>query len=677
MTGQRKLPVWEPRNTHEANVTKFMGYVNRKHGKQFRTYEDLHRWSLKLGPPSRETIGPMLHGEELTSGAMFPPPHFFPTEELNITEMMLRNRKDEQVAIHFARETLSGLEHVSWGDLRERVHQIRSAMINSGVRRGDVVAAVISNSVHAIAIAMAALSIGAVWSSTSCDLGVAGIVNRYSQVSPKIVFADDGYVYAGKTIDLAPQIRKWSLDLQRQAGKLSDVVIISSCNLGMDLSDVEHECTFEDFLSRDSGHSLEFDMVPFSHPAFILYSSGTTGVPKCIVHSTGGVALKVMADMVLQHDVRTTDVVFQYTTTSWVMWVLNFINLSCGRAMLLYDGSPFHPRPTILLELAEYVGVGVFGTSPRYLSTLKSMGIRPREQYNLNNFRIVTSTGSALAKDLYSWFYKTAFPPSAHLISMSGGTDIAGSFVGGTPLLPVYAGEIQCKALGMAVDVYDSVAESPTSIESSGAPGELVCIRPFPSQPLAFVGKMGWDKYKSSYFEQFGPTVWCQGDFIVRNAIFFIPTPANLIFFPSDGVLNPSGVRFGSAEIYAITDTLPELSDCLCIGQHRDIDPEERVLLFVKMKPGYPFTAEVDTQIRSAIRDGCSPRHVPHLIFEVADIPYTVNGKKCEINVKHIVNGRAVFVSGTVGNPEALKLYYKYRDLPVESTKQQKRTVRL
>ncbi|KAH7142767.1 acetoacetyl-synthase [Dactylonectria estremocensis] len=663
MTGQRRLPVWEPRNTHEADVTKFMGYD---------FWKDAYTW-LKIGPQSHKAIGSTVQGEELTPGIMFPPPRFFPTEELNVAEMMLRGRKDEEVAIHFARETISGLEHLSWGDLRERVRKIRSAMVNSGVRRGDVVAAVISNSVHAIAIAMAVLSIGAVWSSTSCDLGVAGIVDRYSQVSPKIVFADDGYVYAGKAVDLASRIRQWSLDLQRQTGKLSDVVVISSCNMEMDVSDVDHECTFEDFLSRDSGHSLEFDMVPFSHPAFILYSSGTTGVPKCIVHSTGGVALKVKVDMIIQHDVRTTDVVFQYTTTSWVMWVLNFINLSCGRAMLLYDGSPFHPRPTILLELAEYVGVGVFGTSPRYLSTLKSLGIRPREHFNLSNLRIVTSTGSALAEDLYSWFYETAFPPSVHLISMSGGTDIAGSFVGGTPLLPVYAGEIQCKALGMAVDIYDSASESPISIESSGAPGELVCIRPFPSQPLAFVGKNGWDKYKSSYFGRFGPSVWCQGDFVQRS----LDTNGIMMLGRSDGVLNPSGVRFGSAEIYAITDTLPELLDCLCIGQHRDVDQQERVLLFVKMKPGYPFTPEVETRIRSAIRDGCSPRHVPSLILEVSDIPYTVNGKKCEINVKHIVNGRAVSASGTVGNPEAFRLYYKYRDLPVEGTKPQKRPARL
>ncbi|KAM6517587.1 hypothetical protein FSOLCH5_008551 [Fusarium solani] len=484
-------------------------------------------------------------------------------------------------------------------------------MIRSGVRRGDVVAAVMGNSVNTIISALATLSIGGVWTSASCGLGPTSIVDRYSQVSPKIVFADDGYVYAGKFANLSHRISQWSGELRKKNG------------------------------------------------------DGLVGGPKCIIHSMGGVALKVKVDMTLQHDVRSSDVVFHYTTTSWVMWVLNFVNLSCGAGMLLYDGSPFHPRPTILLELAEQVGVGVFGTSPRYLSTLKSLDIVPRKSFDLSKLRVITSTGSALPASMYHWFYSTAFPPSVHLVSMSGGTDIAGCFVGGTPLLPVYPGEIQCKALGMSVDVYDSAAARPTSVEDSGSPGELVCTKPFPSQPLGFGGEGGREKYESSYFSRFGPRVWCQGDFVQ----ILQDTGGIMMLGRSNGVLNPSGVRFGSAEIYAITETLPEISDSICVGQRRDIDEDERVLLFVKMSPGQSLTTELESKIASAIREGCSPRHVPRAIFEVSDIPYTLNGKKCEINVKHVINGRKVTVNGAVANPEALRMYEKYQELPAETAR--------
>ncbi|EXL96288.1 acetoacetate-CoA ligase [Fusarium odoratissimum NRRL 54006] len=681
MNAPAKTALWSPQNLNETNAVKFINHVNDKYGLRLQTYEDLYKWSvgdetinhfwtqayawLKISSSGTDDLTgevACFNPSDSLSNLMFPPPKFFPAATLNIAELIFRGRKDTDIAIYFSRESLSDVEKVTWASLRERVRKLRSALVNSGVVAGDVVAAVISNSVDAIVICLAALSVGALWSSTSCDMGVGGIVDRYSQIRPKIIFADQGYVYARKIIDLSDRIREWSSKLRERSDILARVVVIPNPKLNSIPLHQPNTYTLENFLKTDRGDQLLFEIVPFSHPAFILFSSGTTGPPKCIVHSTGGVALKTKVDSVIQHDIRKTDIVFQYTTTSWIMWVLNLMNLSCGAAMLLYDGSPFHPRPSILLELAQAFKVSVFGTSPRYLSTLKGLGITPRRDFDLSRLRIMLSTGSVLSAELYEWFYSIAFPPSAQLISMSGGTDIAGCFLCGTPMLPVYAGEIQCKALGMAVDIYDSGTDEHVSVEELGAPGELVCAKPFPSQPLAFLGKDGYKQYKASYFERYGPSVWCQGDFVQRSPA----TGGVFMLGRSDGVLNPSGVRFGSAEIYAVIETIPEVLDSICVGQKREVDINERVLLFVKIRPGASLTSHLRSHINSALRDRYSPRHVPAYIFEVDDIPYTANGKKCEINVKHAINGNKFAVAGSVANPAALKAYEKYRDLPVE-----------
>ncbi|KAF2020077.1 acetoacetyl-synthase [Aaosphaeria arxii CBS 175.79] len=671
-----KTPLWKPRDVKDTNISKFFDFINEKHNMKFQTYEELHKWSvdgksswdfwrlaynwLELAPRGIEDSGRVVDSK--VTGNLLPPPRFFPDSMFNIAELILRGTKDEDIAIHFVREGVKGIAKVTWREIREQVTAIRDAMLNFGIKTGDIIAAVISNSVYAVCLCLATLSIGAVWCSSSPDLGPEAIVDRYAQVDPKLIFADDGYIYAGKLIQLQNRISQWSETIAKLAPSLQGVVIIPYCKLAMPMSKIRFGLSYDNFLqhARNRDPQLDFHLLPFSHPAFIVFSSGTTGKPKCIVHSAGGVALKVRIDSVLQHDIRKSDIVFQYTTTSWVMWLLNFLNLGVCRSMLLYDGSPFHPTPTILLQLAQDVGVSVFGTSPRYLSDLRNRGILPQKQFDLGNLRIVTSTGAVLSTELYEWFYGGAFPSQIHLISMSGGTDIAGSFVGGTPLLPVYPGEIQAKVLGMAVEIFDPTQRGPVSVEASGGVGELVCTRPFPSQPLRFHGQGGANKYESSYFAQYGPKVWCQGDLIRR----FADTGGLAILGRSDGVLNPSGVRFGSAEIYAVTETFVDIKDSLCVGQRREWDVDERVLLFVMMKDGVKFTADLEQRLKDSIRKMYTSRHVPKYIFEVADIPYTVNGKKCEINVKHIVCCRDMAVSGTVANPAALELYKRFQNLP-------------
>ncbi|KAJ4307672.1 hypothetical protein N0V84_012567 [Fusarium piperis] len=648
LKGASKAPLWVPHDSHKTNVAKFIEYVNEKHHLRIKTYHDLHRWSvesfkdfwrdayiwLQVAGTGDGAVGPVLDGSQKLD--IFPPPRFFPSERFNIAEMLLRRDDDNAVAIHFVREGIRGIERVTWGDLKERTRRVRGAMINSGVVAGDVVGAIISNSVDAMAIALATLSIGAVWSSSSCDLGVAGIVDRYSQVSLKLVFADDGYIYAGKKTNLQERIVDWSHQLGKGNDSLAGVVVIPYCGLESDLSRVYRGTSFEDFIGLEKGEELAFESLPFSHPAFILYSSGT------------GVAIKVKADMMLQNDMRKTDIVFQYTTTSWVMWILNFVSLSCAKSMLLYDGSPLYPTPTVLIDLAR--GVGCIPPSRSF--DLDEWRDRHRWMlYAQNSLTLPVSTGKKDSSDCI------IFP----------------TVVGGSPILPVYAGEIQTKALGMAVDVLDATETKPLSIEATGGAGELVCTGPFPSQPLAFVGTEGQEKYRSSYFDRFGPRVWCQGDFIQR----LVDTGGFLMLGRSDGVLNPSGIRFGSAEIYAVTETISDIADSICVGQKRPSDSDERVLLFVKMKPGTLLTLATKLKIKNAIRERYSPRHVPRFIFPVEDIPYTVNGKKCEINVKHIVSGRKAAVSGTVANPLSLKLYEEYQHLPTEHGPSSARTTKL
>lgn len=575
---------------------------------------------------------------------------------MNFAENIFANHRRGEVILHLASEGGANLRDVTWDELHDRVAKLAGAMVASGVTVGDRIAAVISNRLETITICLAALSIGAIWSSSSPDMGVEGILSRLRQIQPKFVFCESETMYNGKRRELLRKHCRWTEALSADA-RLEGVIVIQEQST-IYTQTPNKMMSWDQFLARDTGRPLQFKQLPFNHPAFIVYSSGTSGPPKCIMHSAGGFLLQVKKDGILSYDIRPGDTVFQYTTTAWIMWALVLVSLSFGGRVVVYDGSPFVPDSLVLLRLVQKFRVNLFGTSAKFLSTLMAAGIKPREKVNLSSLRTVVSTGSTLTAQVAKWFYDEAFPKNVHLLSTCGGTDLACSLISGAATLPLYAGEIQAPSLGMAVDIYDIDDGSGKSVAGSedGVPGELVCTQPFPSQPVGFWGDDSGEKYRDSYFSKYGVRVWNQGDFVSRN-------PSTGGFYThgrSDGVLNPSGIRFGSAEIYNVVEQCSEVADSLCVGQRRPLDTDESVMLFVRMAPGYKFTRSFSRKLRDAIRSKLSPRHEPRYVFEIADIPHTVNGKKVEILVKKLVSGQQVNPSATLANPECLGAFKQF-----------------
>ncbi|EXJ61493.1 acetoacetate-CoA ligase [Cladophialophora psammophila CBS 110553] len=657
--------LWQNADPSQTNMDKFRRQVNEKRGLALRNFADLHAWSTDPRTASDFWID-LFQYEQIKPGvqptkairrantSMYPPAEFFPDVLMNFAEHLLNTRSLNEVALYTVSEGCEVIRPVTRPELREMVRATASAMTQAGVTVGDRVAAVISNCVEAVVACLATLSLGAIWSTSSPDMGVEGIMQRLNQIEPKLVLFENSVRYNGK---LRPLVQKYEECIARlRKTRNFELGIIIAREVPYITEGKRNVGTWDDFVKGAPDKELTFVQLPFKQPGFIVYSSGTASAPKCIVHSACAMLLQIKKDYMLHLDVRPGDTIYQYTTTGWIMWAMVLCGLSYGGSVVLYDGSPLYPDPLVTLRMIEKLKVTLFGTSARFLTDLHDRNLSPRQIIDLSSLRTVSSTGSVLPAKVCEWFYDVGFPENIHLVSGSGGTDMACSLVLGDPTGPFYSGEIQVPALGMAVDILDSTKDYPVSIKGTGEPGELVCREPFPSQPILFWGEKGMNKYRSAYFERFGDKIWTQGDFVSSSPV----TGGFTMLGRSDGVLNPSGVRFGSAEIYNVVSQFPEFEDAICVGQRRPQDSDERVILFIKTKDNRDLSRSTIKAVRSAVAAALSPRHVPSFVFQTPEIPYTINGKKIELAVKQIVSGQKVTPSGAVENPESLIFYERF-----------------
>ena len=641
--------VWTPSQDQilNSNLKKFTEFVEENTGKHFKSYDELHHFSIsnpefwrfiiEFCKVEGEWNGPIYEGENIFSAK------WFPQSKLNFAENMLKNRSDNEALVFRCEDRIS--ETLSFAELYNQVSKTAQHLKELGVTKGDRVAGFLPNFAGSIVAMLATASVGAIWSSCSPDFGEQGVIDRFGQIEPKVLFCVDGYFYNGKTHNCLDKIKSFTARLP----SLKQIVIFDYASLSNII--INNSISYQEILENYEAIEIGFERVGFDHPLYIMYSSGTTGVPKCIVHGHGGTLVQHLKEHQLQTNISSGDRVFYFTTCSWMMWNWLVSALGTGATIMLYDGSPTYPDNTVLWQFADEEEFSHFGTSAKYIETLMKDDVNPSAIFKLSNLKVICSTGSPLSAECYDYIYNNV--GYVHLASISGGTDIVSCFVLGVPNIPVRRGEIQGAGLGMAVEIWDDSGRV-----NRGERGELVCTKPFPSRPVKFWNDIDGRKYHAAYFDRF-EGVWAHGDFAEQT-----PDGGYIIYGRSDATLNPGGVRIGTAEIYRQVDRVKEVLESIVIGQIWESDT--RIVLFVKLREGINLTETLADTIKKLIKNNCTSRHVPSKILQVEDIPRTKSGKIVEIPVRDIVHGREVKNKEALANPEALDYFKDRPELALE-----------
>ena len=641
--------LWQPSEARmkSTNIYRFMQHVNERFGKDFATYDDLYEWSIQESPTFWATLweyGEVIcsrgYDEVVDDITKMPGARWFEGARLNFAENLLRYRND-RIALSFKGEGQPTVS-LTYAELYTLVARLAKSLRDLGIQPGDRVAGFMPNMAETVVAMLATASVGGIWSSCSPDFGIKGVLDRFGQIEPRVLFTANGYSYNGKQFDSLERIS----EILKELPSIEKVIVVPYTDPNPDPGRVRNGVLFDDFLAP-AADELQFEQVPSNHPLYIMYSSGTTGVPKCIVHGVAGTLLQHIKELSLHTDLKREDTIFYFTTCGWMMWNWLVSSLALGARVLLYDGNPFYPDASAMWQMAQDERISVFGTSASYLAALEKAGVKPGESFDLTPLKAVLSTGSPLSVESFQFVYRD-IKEELCLSSISGGTDIISCFALGNPMGPVWASELQVRGLGMKVEAYDEAGESVV-----GEQGELVCTLAAPSMPIYFWNDPDSQKYHDAYFDTY-PGIWRHGDWIEITEHGGV-----IIYGRSDATLKPSGVRIGTAEIYRQVELIPEVMDSLVVGQAWENDV--RIVLFLKLREGVPLSDELVKRIKTTIRQNATPRHVPAKVIAVDDIPYTISGKKVELAVRKVIHGQEVKNKDALANPESLD---QYVDLP-------------